>query len=398
MAFMTVNGYDVEHASSLLVYQDLYPQIQHINGMGVIDKYTKTQDVESITLIDVLRVLPYAPRFRQQGATNNGGWHNKKNEGGFNNAPQSVHFTIPVDLWYDEGVQISEMQIYSNPIALKEVVMKDLIESMGLSINIVTFAKQIIAFFKDNFADINNPTQAELNKCVYAYDPTLAANVAGSAPDAFIKANMNLTTAGCPKIGALRVPLKERQAFVSGDFDSLMLRQYEQNASDAAAKILANGFINPFNGTAITKIDDATGLCGMYAGVGCFLMNDTTKAYTYLAMGVNPSLEENAATIALLDKIGAMIVYGAGTCRGIVGPTIDANKNFMYGGVYILPKLKMGVQVLSGTSIKMVVNGGFTTANITTIANALTFTPIDGEVVTGNDILGTGVFNTGLTN
>ena len=47
MAFVTVNNFDVEHASSLLVYENLFPQIQHINGKGCIDKYTKTNDVEN---------------------------------------------------------------------------------------------------------------------------------------------------------------------------------------------------------------------------------------------------------------------------------------------------------------------------------------------------------------
>ena len=45
MAFVTVKGYDVEHASSLLVYENLFPEIQHINGKGCVDKYTPSSDV-----------------------------------------------------------------------------------------------------------------------------------------------------------------------------------------------------------------------------------------------------------------------------------------------------------------------------------------------------------------
>ena len=80
MSFVTINGFDVEHASQLLIYDNLFPEIQHINGKGVTDTYTKTDDVESVTYIDVMRVLPYAPRFRQLGAANNGTFHNQKNE------------------------------------------------------------------------------------------------------------------------------------------------------------------------------------------------------------------------------------------------------------------------------------------------------------------------------
>lgn len=153
MSFKAVNGFDVEHASSMLVYENIFPEIQHINGKGVVDKYTKTEDVEDVTYIDVMRVLPYAPRFRQLGATNNGSYHNQKNEGGFNNAPQSTKYTIPVDLIYDEGVAITSSQIYSNPIALKQVVLAQLVKTAGMSINIITYAKQIEGFFRngDNF-------------------------------------------------------------------------------------------------------------------------------------------------------------------------------------------------------------------------------------------------------
>ena len=153
MAFKALNGYDVEYASSMLVGENLFPEIQHINGKGVIDKYTKTSDVESVTYIDVMRVLPYAPRFRQLGAVNNGAFHNKRNEGGYNNAPQSTKFTIPVDLIYDEGVPIVSPQIYSNPVNLKAVVLAQLVKTAGMSINIITYAKQIEGFFRngDNF-------------------------------------------------------------------------------------------------------------------------------------------------------------------------------------------------------------------------------------------------------
>ena len=48
MAFKTVNNFDVEYASSMLIYENMFPQIHHINGEGCIDKYTKTTDVENV--------------------------------------------------------------------------------------------------------------------------------------------------------------------------------------------------------------------------------------------------------------------------------------------------------------------------------------------------------------
>jgi len=417
MAYVTLNGYDVEHASQLLVYENYFPEIQHINGKGVIDKYTKTSDVESVTYIDVMRVLPYAPRFRQLGSVNNGSFHNAKNVGGYGNAPQSVHYTIPVDLLYDEGVAITQAQIYSNPVALKQVVLAQLVKTAALAVNVITYAKQIEAFFRngDNFDKAlshtkgsivaGDITDGELAAAVFSYDPAVAGLSAGSPTLAFQLANAELDD-GIPEIGALVIPREERQAFISPQFNTLMKGQYAQNASEAAARILANGFINPFTDSEGKRIDERTGLCGMYDGVDMFLLNKSTRRFIYVALGIAGTADDSAeglvALRGLLDKLEGLVVYGAGTCRGIVGPAITANANPYFGGVYILPKMKVGVEVLHGATIKAIVNGGaslvskWSKANIASLMNGLTFTPIDGATVTGNGVVAG--FNNGSTN
>jgi hypothetical protein len=417
MSFVALNGYDVEHASSMLVYENLFPEIQHINGKGVIDKYTKTDSVESVTYIDVMRVLPYAPRFRQLGALNNGKYHNAKNVGGYNNAPQSQHYTIPVDLIYDEGVAITDTQIYSNPIALKQVVLAQLVKTAGMSINIITYAKQIEGFFRngDNFDKAlthqvgsivaGDITDEELASAVFAYDGTAATTAATYATAVFQSANESLND-GIPEIGAFTVPSDERQGFITPQLNRLMKAQYMQNASEASARILANGFINPFNAQESNRIDSRTGMCGMYDGVDLFLFNKVTRKFVYVALGILGTADDTdetlAAVRALLDKWQGMIVYGAGTCRGIVGPSITANPNVYFGGVYILPKMKVGVEVLHGGTIKLLVDGGaslanaWTKANVATIMNTIKFTPIDGSVVKGDDVVAG--FNNGSTN
>lgn len=417
MAFQTLNGYDVEHASSMLVYENLFPTIQHINGKGVIDKYTSTNDVESVTYIDIMRVLPYAPRFRQLGAKNNGAYHNAQNEGGYNNAPQSTHYTIPVDLIYDEGVPITSPQIYANPVALRQVVLAQLVKTAGMAINVITYAKQIEGFFRngDNFdkakahdvgaieaADI---TADEIANAVFAYDPSVVATDANSSTNAFISANESLND-GIPEIGALTVPTDERQGFITPQLNRLMKAQYMQNASEASARILATGFINPFNGQEGKRIDTETGLCGMYDGVDLFMFNKVTRQFVYVALGLLGTANDAAGKLptvrGLLDKFTGMIVYGAGTCRGIVGPSVEANPNTYYGGVYILPKMKVGVEVLHGATIKMIIDAGanlantWTAANIADIMNTIKFTPIDGKVVKGNNVVAG--FNDGTTN
>jgi len=412
MAFVTVKGYDVEHASNLLVYENLFPEIQHINGKGCIDKYTKSADVDSVTYIDVMRVLPYLPRFRQLGATNNGNYHNSVNNG-YGNAPQSTHYTIPVDLIYDEGVAITQTQIYSNPVALKQVVLAQLVKTAGMAINIITYAKQIEAFFRngDNFdkskthskgsvvaGDISD---AEMSKALYTY----ATGTANDCVEKFLLANADLTD-GVPEIGAFAIPIEERQAFITPRFDVKMKGQYQSNASDVSAMINATGFINPFTNNAGSRVDSRTGACGMYDGVDMFLFTSVTKKFVYVALGILGTADDTAGNLpdcrTALDKIDAIIVYGAGTCRGIVGPSIEANPNTYFGGVYILPKMKVGVEVLHGATIKMVINGGsdgtsgIAKADVVKLVNTLTFTPIDGSVVKGNSVVAG--FNDGTTN
>lgn len=417
MAFVSVNGYDVEHASSMLVYENLFPEIQHINGKGCIDTYTKTADVEDVTYIDIMRVLPYAPRFRKLGATNNGAYHNKKNEGGYNNAPQSTKYTVPVDLIYDEGVAIVSSQIHSNPVALKQVVLAQIVKTAGMAINVITYAKQIEGFFRngDNFDkalahDVGSIaagdiTAAEIASAVFMYDPAAATTDANSAANAFLSANEELND-GIPEIGALTVPVDERQGFITPQLNKLMKSQYLQNASEASARILATGFINPFTSQEGKRVDTATGLCGMYDGVDLYLFNKVTRNFVYVALGILGTGADSSGNLptvrGLLDKLTGMIVYGAGTCRGIVGPTVTANPNIYYGGVYILPKMKVGVEVLHGATIKVLQDAGaslagaWTAANIAMIMNTIKFTPIDGETVTGATAVAG--FNDGTTN
>lgn len=386
MAYVAMNGFDVEHASSLLVMENLFPAIQHINGMGITDKYTKTQDIENVTSIDVTRVLPYAPRFRQLGAVNNGNWSNNNNTGK-NNAPQSTHYTIPVDLVYDEGVAITRTIAESSPIQLQTIVMKQVVEAAALSINVVTFAKQIEGFLQ-NFQADGTSADADLTS-VFAGDDTLAPNVSGSYADAFISANAELTD-GVKSIGAFVVEMEERQAFVDSTFNKIMKRQYMQNASTPATRMLSNGVINPFNDTEAIRINEKTGYCGVYDGVDLFLFNKTVRKFVYYALGLE---DTDTTEIALLDEIRAIICYANATVRGIVGPTVEVNPNVYYGGAYLLPKLKMGCEVVAPDGIKMVVDGGWTAANIVTLKTAISFTALDGDTVAPTP---TG-FNTGLT-
>ena len=199
-----------------------------------------------------MRVLPYAPRFRKLGATNNGKWHNAKNEGGYNNSPESEHYTIPVDLYYDEGVPIISVQTY-NPVQLKAVVMAQLIKAAGMSINIITHAKQWEGFFVDSFSATPTATEIANSNFLFKYDTSVATNAEGSVVDAFIAANSNLTD-GVPRNWCVYYSYGRKTSIYFNYTDRLMKRQYQTNASEAAASNLATGYINPFTGQEAKKL------------------------------------------------------------------------------------------------------------------------------------------------
>lgn len=414
MAFVAINGYDVEAASAKVVYENLFQGIQHINGKGCVDTYTKAENIDRVNSIDVKRVLPFPPRFRQLGGAANGAYHNAKNVGGYNNAAQSEFYTIPVNLYYDEGVPVTDVQEYSSPTELKARVMTQIVKTADLSINVMTFAKQIIGFFRagDNFDKAGNHTQgntvaadvlaAEIAEAVYHYDPA-DKNGATSVAQAIIDANASLDD-GIIEIGAETCPHDERQGFLTPKAGAALFGQYLNNASNQAVGILGAGFINPFTNTEGNRIDSRTGMMGDYGGVPFFQFVSTTRKFVYVALGLLGTADDTqtATERAILDKFQGMIVYGAGTLRGIVGPSIEANPSPYFGGVYIKPRLKMGCECIHGGTIKFLVDAGTSLANawsasdIADLMNKLAFTPIDGVVVTGANIVKG--FNDGTTN
>lgn len=408
MALYTLNGFSAEEATSKYVYENLFPSIQHINGKGCIDKYTLTEDVRSVTKIDVMRLKAVLPAVRQLGATNNGGFMNRYNTPGNGNSPQSVNYTIGVDLFFDRNIPIPAAQLFANKIAFEAIVQAEVIDTMAWAINIVTFAKQIEGFFRngDNFDKAKTHTQGsivaadvtagEIAKAIFNYDP----NVANDCAKKFVKANAALTN-GVPEIGAYVVPVSARQAFVSSDFNADLKAQYSSNASEAAAMINATGFINPFTQTESKRIDERTGLCGMYDGVPLFLINSATIQLMYIYLGVLGTGNDNAlaSVRTSLDKINGMIVYANGTCRGIAIPqTVEVNKDpYNAQSVIIAPLMKMGVDVLHGASIKLVVAGTMSAGEIAAVMNAVNFTPIDDDGSNASAALVGYDFNDGTT-
>lgn len=416
MALGTINGFSAEEATSKYVYENFFGGIQHINGKGCIDKYTMTDDVRSVNSIDVMRLKPVLPAVRKLGAANNGGFYNKYNTPAQGNSPQSVNYSIPVDLFFDRLIPIAAAQLFLNKTNFEEIVQTEVIAAMDWAINIVTFAKQIEGFFRngDNFDKAKTHTKGnvvegditdgEIANALFYYDPTVANDCAR----AFVKANAAL--ASIKELGQFRVPVNARQAFVSPAFNADMKAQYSSNASEAAANINATGFMNPFTQTEGKRIDmESTGLCGMYDGVYMFQLFDADRDLIYIYLGIlgtdNDGDTELINCRAALDMIGGIIVAGAGTCRGIaIAKSISVKEDpYNAQAVNICPLMKMGVDVLHGASIKLVVNAGASLANawskrgIARLINHITFTTIDDDGTLAREALPDYDFNDGTT-
>jgi hypothetical protein len=353
MAFVTKNGFDVEHGSSLVVYENLFPNLKHIKGKGVTEEYVSKEDIMEVDTIDITRILPKKIHYRAIGSSlnaTNGKWMNKNNANG-GPTPESVHYSLFVNFVYDEDTTIPFAMIHSTQVNFEQYVNKNITDCFAQTLNAFTWANQIKAFFDDNTA---------VAKSVFKYD-------ANTTPaQAFQLANANLQSD--KSIGAFTIPMEERQAFIDYDLNAALKAQYATNASEAAAQINATGFMNPFTQAEGKRIDSRTGICGIYDGVLMTLVNDVERENIYEVLGVS----SDATTKAVLDKIKGFIVYGGSTLRGIAMEGISANEHpFQHGSVVLKPFNKFGVKCLSGKSIKVITNDTIADADLTTVKAAL---------------------------
>ncbi len=381
MAFTTLNGFDVELASSKVLYEGFTQAIQHIEDRGCTSEYLPEAEVRSVHSIDLARLLPRIPGFRVLGSSLNGGYGNTQNQTLAIPTSQTATFTIPVDMFFDRSTSEYQSQIWANKLNLRNYIQGSIIDQAADTVNMITHAKQWEAFFTDSFSE--EATTEEIATSISAFTDF------EDASEAYITMN-SLLDDGVLELGAKAVPPEHRQAFISTAFKSALKLQYKTNASEASNLILASGYINPYTKQPDARVDMKSGYCGIYDGVFMYQFNSYMRKLTYLCLNLT------SAAQALLDNVHAYVVYGKGTVRGIAGPRIYVNPHPTEGGsVIFAPQMKVGVKVLSGKSIKMCVKGGFTAANLATIQAGMSFgAPTDAQVVA---MFGTGIFNDNTT-
>jgi hypothetical protein len=155
MALAQLNGNVVEHASLLAFYENYFPQIKHIEGKGVTERYITDQDPTKVDSIDIPRLLPMKAHARKIGGASNGGWINTRNaNGGY--SPEAVFYTVQLNRVFDEDVLLPYTLLTSSKLEFKTSVNKVITDSFAQTINGYTWAGQFKKFFDERAGECVN--------------------------------------------------------------------------------------------------------------------------------------------------------------------------------------------------------------------------------------------------
>ena len=359
MSLFNLSNQQVARKVSKTVYKNLYQDIIHKDGFGITDKFV-TPEQTNAAIIDIYVPIPINNRFRRRGAATNGAWANTDNlpdaTTGQRKHVLSKRFSIDILKRYDTNIAVSEDEVEGTNAANLdegfEKICKDQIEQdIAININGYTFASQLYSYFMDSFGI--EPTAAEIKKAIefYTYDPANRT----AAVRAFKLSNAKVSK-GDSKLYAGYYPAEARQALL---FDSTFLVDLTDtaalNASDVAARMLAQGGMNAFTGEKKTVADYQSGYVGWLDGMPLYEVFQQVKDAMYYYLSLDETV--NADVIALLEQLSAFIAPANATLRGLRPTSFKTVDDPDTQGVIIQPKVNMGVRCLSGNSLKAVFSG-----------------------------------------
>ena len=359
MSLFNLSNQQVARKVSKTVYKNLYQDIIHKDGFGITDKFV-TPEQTNAAIIDIYVPIPINNRFRMRGAATNGAWANTDNlpdaTTGQRKHVLSKRFSIDILKRYDTNIAVSEDEVEGTNAANLdegfEKICKDQIEQdIAININGYTFASQLYSYFMDSFGI--EPTAAEIKKAIefYTYDPANRT----AAVRAFKLSNAKVSK-GDSKLYAGYYPAEARQAFL---FDTTFLVDLTDtaalNASDVAARMLAQGGMNAFTGEKKTVADYQSGYVGWLDGMPLYEVFQQVKDAMYYYLSLDETV--NADVIALLEQLSAFIAPANATLRGLRPTSFKTVDDPDTQGVIIQPKVNMGVRCLSGNSLKAVFSG-----------------------------------------
>lgn len=359
MGLFNLNNQQVARLTSKTVYKNLYQDIIHKDGFGITDRFVKPEETNA-AIIDIFVPIPINNRFRMRGAAVNGAWANKENlpdsTTGQRKHVLSKRFSIDILKRYDTNIAVSEDEVEgTNAASLDEgfeKICKDQIEQdIAININGYTFAVQLYSYFTDSFSA--SPTDKEIKDAVefYKYDPTNRT----AAVRAFKLSNAKVSK-GDSKLYAGYYPADKRQAFL---FNTTFLVDLTDtaalNASDVAARMLAQGGNNAFTNEKKTVADFEKGYVGWLDGMPLYEVLQQVKDKTYEYMSLDYSA--NSDVIDLLEQLSSLIAPANATLRALRPTSFKTVDDPDTQGVIIQPKVNMGVRCLSGNSLKAVFSG-----------------------------------------
>jgi len=357
MGLFNLNNQQVARKVSRTVYKNLYQDIIHKDGFGITDRFIKPEQTTA-SMIDIYVPIPINSRFRMRGAETNGLWTNTENlvnEKGQRKHVLSKRFSIDILKRYDTNIAISEDEVegMSSDIneGFEQICKEQIEQDIAININGYTFASQLFSFFMDSFSA--EPTAEQVKKAIeiYSYDVTNRT----AAVRAFKLSNAKVNK-GDSKLYAGYYPANERQGFL---FDATYIVDLTDtaalNASDVAARMVAQGGMNAFTGEKKTVADFQSGYVGWLDGMPLYQVLEQIKDAIYYYLSLDAA--NHANVIALLEQLSALIAPANATLRGLRPTSFKTVDDPDTQGVIVQPKVNMGVRCLSGNSLKAVFSG-----------------------------------------
>ena len=357
MGLFNLNNQQVARKVSRTVYKNLYQDIIHKDGFGITDRFIKPEQTTA-SMIDIYVPIPINSRFRMRGADTNGLWTNTENlvnEKGQRKHVLSKRFSIDILKRYDTNIAISEDEVegMSSDITegFEQICKEQIEQDIAININGYTFASQLFSFFMDSFSA--EPTAEQVKKAIeiYSYDVTNRT----AAVRAFKLSNAKVNK-GDSKLYAGYYPANERQGFL---FDATYIVDLTDtaalNASDVAARMVAQGGMNAFTGEKKTVADFQSGYVGWLDGMPLYQVLEQIKDAIYYYLSLDAA--NHAGVIALLEQLSALIAPANATLRGLRPTSFKTVDDPDTQGVIVQPKVNMGVRCLSGNSLKAVFSG-----------------------------------------
>ena len=362
MPVTQINQQSVDILTAPRFLQSYFAGILHIPGKGVNEGFS--EDIAAAYVRVVRQKLPgYEPR--RLGATANGGNFNSRAAG----QPTSEEYDLKLTDIYDQNLDIPEVvtDMFSLPVV--EQTMDNLAGEVSTAVNASTVAEQIKGW-------ANAAKQNKANKV------TLPANITETSyRDALLEAGAHLDD-GDEAVGVQTYPAEAREILARPTFVTKLLSAKNiVVGGDLSVALLERGVISE----------------GTYKGNGALYCGEFDNSPVYKAPKIifNKAAEElvykgttaksgnmknTAAAKAEIDKIGALVVSGIGTLRGIcTGNRIKSIPSPDGAGLRLQPKFRWGVECIYPTSVVPVVDNGFDLSKLVPDGKELDRLPVGSQ-------------------